>query len=39
MLGIVKYFGILLAESAFPFQIDKNGNARDGSFEAVAEKL
>jgi len=26
-----------MAESGLPFKIDKNGNARDGSFEAVRE--
>jgi len=28
-----------MAESGLPFKIDKNGNACDGSFEAVEEKL
>jgi len=28
-----------MAESGLPFEIGKNGNAGDGSFEAVGEKL
>jgi len=28
-----------MAESGLPFKIDKNGNACDGCFEAVGEKL
>jgi len=28
-----------MAESGLPFKIDKNGNACDGSFEAVGKKL